>query len=206
MVHGDPPAVTVSGRVVANGVAIDGKAGRARVAAVLRAGPRRQPRRSERHHAAQRGGPGQRRDVRGRAAAQPELPGPALRLRPARRRAPTSFAVAAADAPIGDVTMAASAELKVNVESAPGVLATFAELVLIPYDDPAATGAPAAQRLQPVPGLRADAGSARRRPPQPATGRCEPTGSSTCTAPPGHYYVYATRGPFASIDSARGRP
>ena len=41
------------------------------------------------------------------------------------------------------MTSTASADLKVTVESSPGVPVSYAELVLIPFDDPALTGAPA---------------------------------------------------------------
>ncbi len=46
------------------------------------------------------------------------------------------------DLSIGDLTITASANLTVAVESSPGVPVTYAELVLIPFDDPATTGAP----------------------------------------------------------------
>ena len=63
-----------------------------------------------------------------------------------------------------------------------------------------------AQPLQPVPRLRADARPARRR-----LARLQPRAHhqrarSTCALPPGHYYVYATRGPVRQHRPRRGRP
>jgi hypothetical protein len=116
----------------------------------------------------------------------------------------TSFAVADGDVSIGDVTITASANLKVNVESSPGVPVTYAELVLIPFDDPATTGAPTASLYSLFPGCAPMLG-----PPHGGSPACNrlvtgpgTKGSFDFHAPPGHYYVYATRGPFSSIDRA----
>jgi hypothetical protein len=82
------------------------------------------------------------------------------------------------------------------------VPANYAELVVIPYDDPAATNAtaPSMYSLFPgcVPMLGPPDGAA------PACNRALPyaKGQFDLLIPPGHYYVYATRGPFASIDRA----
>ncbi len=83
-VHGDPPAVTVTGRMVANGAPgrQPGRAGR--LIAVLRAGLRPRPRRSDAPNALERSGSAGRRQLRRRAAAQPRLPRATVRVRAAR--------------------------------------------------------------------------------------------------------------------------
>ena len=103
---------------------------------------------------------------------------------------------------IGDVTITASAQLTVNVESSPGVPVTYAELVLIPVADPADdAGAPVPSLYSLFPGCAPmlgppDGGS-------PACNRALTTnGSFNLALPPGQYYVYATRGPFSSLDRA----
>jgi len=115
--------------------------------------------------------------------------------------APTSFAVAAADESIGDITITASAKLKVNVETAPGVPASFAEVVLVPLIDPATSGAPIPSIYSLFPGCLPMLG-----PPDGAAPACNraltTNGQFDMLAPPGQYYVYATRGPFSSIDVA----
>jgi hypothetical protein len=80
-VHGDPPAVNVTGRLVANGAPVDPASGRA--ASLLFYEPAR--RRPRPHHPLERGRPLQRWLVPGGAAAQPQLPRPALRFRAAGR-------------------------------------------------------------------------------------------------------------------------
>ena len=84
-VHGDPPAVNVSGRLVANGAPIDPASGRA--ASLLFYEPAGGPNVDDPHphHPLERSRPRQRRLVPGGAAAQPQLPRPALRFRSAGR-------------------------------------------------------------------------------------------------------------------------
>ena len=97
MVHGDPPAVTVTGRVVAGGVPIDGRSGKA--ASLLfyepafGANPDDESRRTPWSEAV----PGPDGKLPGHAAARPELPRSALRVRAARGARRRSFAVARGD-------------------------------------------------------------------------------------------------------------
>ncbi|HEY4392408.1 MAG TPA: hypothetical protein VGP64_00015 [Polyangia bacterium] len=203
LVHGDPPAVTVSGRVVANGVGVDGHAGRG--ASLLFYEPAPGP------------NPDDPAGITPRNEVVPDSNGNfAVALPPNRSyrvqayafglpaAAPTSFAVAATDASIGDLTIPASAELNVAVESAPGVPASFAELVVIPIADPAVTGAavPSVYSLFPgcVPMLGPPDGAS------PACNRALTADKAPFTKllvpAPGQYHVYATRGPFSSIDVA----
>jgi hypothetical protein len=202
LVHGDPPAVTVSGQVVSNGVGVDGRAGRG--ASLLFYEPAPGP------------NPDDPNGITPRNEVVPDSTGSFTVALPPNRSyrvqpyafglpaaAPTSFAVAEADESIGDLTIPASAELNVTVESAPGVPANYAELVLIPIEAPAVTGAaiPSVYSLFPgcVPMLGPPDGAA------PACNRA----LSAKQAPfkllvpaPGQYHVYATGGPFASIDVA----
>ena len=113
-----------------------------------------------------------------------------------------SFTVAGADQSydIGDVSITASAHLTVTVESSPGVPASYAELVMIPVDapDPNATP-PSVYSLFPgcIPMLGPPDGDA------PACNRAlTRNGRFDLAIPPGQYYVYATRGPFATLDRA----
>jgi hypothetical protein len=202
LVHGDPPAVNVKGRVVANGVAVNGNAGRG--ASLLVYEPAPGPNVDDPNGITPRNEVVPASDGTFAVALPPNR---SYRLQPYAfglpAAAPTSFAVAAADVDIGDVTMTASAELKVTVESAPGVPANFAELVLIPTDDPAATGAPTPSMYSLFPGCVPMLG-----PPDGAGPACNRAltansqGQFDVLAPPGDYYVYATRGPFASLGRA----
>ena len=74
---------------------------------------------------------------------------------------------------------------------------TYAELVVVPVD--ARTGNERAQPLRTVRGLQSDARPAARR-----LARLQPRDHARrafdLLIPPGHYYVYATRGPFATLD------
>ncbi|HEY6477973.1 MAG TPA: CehA/McbA family metallohydrolase, partial [Polyangia bacterium] len=203
LVHGDPPAVTVSGRVVANGVPVDGRAGRG--ASLLFYEP------------AAGSNPDDPNGITPRNEVVPASDGTFQLALPPNRSyrvqpyafglpaaTPASFAVAGADAAIGDITVTASAELLVNVETAPNVPANFAELVLIPQDDPAATNAPTPSLYSLFPGCLPMLG-----PPDGAAPACNRAltandkGQFDLAVPPGLYYVYATRGPFASIDRAQ---
>ncbi len=203
MVHGDPAAVTVTGRVVVSGTPVDGQSGRA--ASLLFYEPASGPDPDDENHRTPW------------SEAVPGSDGTFSVTLPANRgyrvqpyafglpaAKPTSFVVTGATAgpfAIGDLTMTASAQLTVSVESSPGVPATYAEIVVIPVDDPATSGAPAPSLYSLFPGCTPmlgppDGGS-------PACNRALTTnGRLTLAVPPGQYYVYATRGPFASLDRA----
>src|SRR6185312_15832489 len=90
----------------------------------------------------------------------------------------------------------------VSVQSAPGVPATYSEVIVIPVDDPATTGAPTPSLYGLFPGCSPMLG-----PPHggaPACNRAFPFNGSLANLalPPGRYFVYATRGPFATLDRA----
>jgi hypothetical protein len=115
---------------------------------------------------------------------------------------PTSFAVAQNDVDIGDVTLTASAHVLASVSTVPGQPAdttTFEELVIVPVGAPA-TDAPAPSVYGRFAGCDPMLG-----PPyggSPACNRMIKRGTFSLLVPPGRYYVYATRGPFATIDRA----
>ena len=122
-----------------------------------------------------------------------------------RPRPPTSFAVERGRRGHGRHHAAGvRAPDGATVTTAPGQPAagptTYAELVLVPVERRRRHASP--QLVRPVPGLRSDAGTAARRLARRATARSPSTGSFDLLIPPGHYYVYATRGPFATIDRA----
>jgi hypothetical protein len=201
--HGDPPPVTVSGRVVANGVPVDSGDGRA--ASLLFYEPAFGPDPDD----PTRRIPWNEAVPAADGTFQVQLPANrAYRVQPYAFGVPagpaSSFAVtdaAAGPFAIGDVSIAAPAHLKVNVETSPGVPANFAELVLIPVDDPAATGAPAPSLYSLFPGCVPMLG-----PPNGDSPACNraltATGSFDLAVPAGKFFVYATRGPFASLDRA----
>src|SRR4029077_8048935 len=65
----------------------------------------------------------------------------------------SSFVVGSADADIGDLTITGSAQLTVTIQSAPGVQQPLpAELVVIPVEDPAQSGAPLPSMYRLFPG------------------------------------------------------
>ncbi|HEX3904189.1 MAG TPA: CehA/McbA family metallohydrolase [Polyangia bacterium] len=200
MVHGDPPAVTVTGRVVANGAPVDGQAGRA--ASLLFYEP----------------APGANLDDPTRVTPWNEVvpgsdgtfsvalpPNRSYRVQPYAFGLPaaaaSSFVVAAGDVAIGDVTITASAKLTVDVQSSPGVAASYAELVVIPVDDPNTPGTPVPSLYSLFPGCAPMLG-----PPDGGSPACNRAitinGHFDVALPAGQYYVYATRGPFASLDRA----
>jgi hypothetical protein len=202
-VHGDPPAVTVTGQVVANGTPVDSQSGRA--ASLLFYEPAFGPDPDD---------PTRRRPWNEAVPAADgtfsvTLPaGRAYRVQPYAfglpAGPPASFVLAgASDTPtsIGDISITASANLTVNVESSPGVTATFAELVVIPVEDPAGSGAPTPSVYSLFPGCAPMLG-----PPDGDSPACNRAltrnGQFILAMPPGQYYVYATRGPFATLDRA----
>ncbi|HVY39485.1 MAG TPA: CehA/McbA family metallohydrolase [Polyangia bacterium] len=202
-VHGDPPAVTVTGRMVANGAPVDSRAGRA--ASLLFYEPAFGPdpddptRRTPWNEAVPLG------DGSFGVALPPNR---AYRVQPYAFGLPagpaSSFAVTTADAgpfPIGDISITASSHLTVNVQSAPGVLASYAELVVIPVDDPGASGAPVPSLYSLFPGCAPMLG-----PPDGGSPACNRAltfnGRFDLLLPPGKFFVYGTRGPFATLDRA----
>ena len=79
----------------------------------------------------------------------------------------------------------------------------YAELVLVPVGRPTPAAVPP-PLLRAVRGLRADARARRTAVRRRATARSPPTGRFDLLVPPGRYYVYATRGPFATPRSHDG--
>jgi hypothetical protein len=112
----------------------------------------------------------------------------------------TSFAVEEADVnDLGDITLPPSALLNATVTTASGQQTdTFAELVLVP-----ATAQSADLPVPSVYGLFPGC-DPMLGPPHGGSPACNraisANGSFTLLIPPGHYFVYATRGPFATID------
>jgi hypothetical protein len=200
MVHGDPPAVTVSGRLIANGAPVNAWAGRA--ASLLFYEPAAGANPDDPNGITPRNEVVPASDGTFQVALPPDR---SYRVQPYAfglpAAAPVSFAVAAADAMIGDITVTASAELKVTVESSPGVPVNYAELVLIPIEDPAVTHAPMPSLYSLFPGCLPMLG-----PPDGAAPACNraltTNGQFDLAVPPGSYHVYATKGPFSSIDIA----
>jgi hypothetical protein len=201
MLHGEAAPVTVTGRVVAGGTPISGGSGRA--ASLLFYEPAfgpdpDDPARRKPWSEAVPGGVGRFSVV---------LPADrTYRVQPYAfglpAAPPTSFVVgrdAAVD--IGDLTLTASARLKARVVSGPGQTmpdtVTFAELVLIPVDRPSGEEVPSFYGL--FPGCTPMLG-----PPHGGSPACNRAvtgnGEFDLLIPPGHYYVYATRGPFATLD------
>src|SRR5579871_1408738 len=203
-VHGDPPAVTVTGRVVSNGVPVDPQSGRA--ASLLFYEP----------------APAPNVDDPTRVIPWTEVvpqsdgtfsvslpPNRSYRVQPYAFGVPTaaagSFIVGSSPVSIGDLTIAASAQLNVQVQSAPGVGADAAELVIIPVPDAdgSASAAPVPSMYSLFPGCAPMLG-----PPDGASPACNRAltmnmnGRFQVSLPPGHYYVYGTRGPFSSLDRA----
>ncbi len=219
LVHGDPPAVTVKGRVVANGAPVNPRSGSA--ASLLFYEPAAGPNVDDPTGITPWNEVVPASDGTFQVALPPNRN---YRVQPYAFGLPAgaaaSFIAADTDLSIGDVTITASADLTVTVESSPGVPVTYAELVLIPFDDPAATGAPVPSLYGLFAGCPPTAAPSNGGSP-PCTSTlvvCAPMlgppdgGSPACNraltvngsfelaVPPGHYYVYATRGPFSSID------
>jgi hypothetical protein len=199
-VHGDPPAVTVTGRVVTAAGQLDSHDGRA--ASLLFYEP----------------APGLDPDAEaGRLPRTEAVPGPdgtfqvdlppnrVYRVQPYAfglpAGPPSSFAVATADTSpvkIGDITLPAAGHLVATVEELPGKPATYAELVLIPIDAPAPS-APSPSLYGLFSGCDPMLGAPHGG--SPACNRALTTnGQFDLLVPAGRYYAYATRGPFASLD------
>jgi hypothetical protein len=201
LVHGEPPPVTVTGRVVTGGVPVEGQSGRG--ASLLfyepafGANPDDEARRKPWSEAVP--GLGGRFTVTLPAnrsyRVQPHAFG-----RPAS--AASSFVVGAgggAPVDIGDITITASARLKATVDLVPRqpANASYVELVVVPFDAP--TPANRASLYGLFPGCDPMLG-----PPHGGTPACNRAltsdGNFDVLLPAGHYFVYATAGPFASID------
>jgi hypothetical protein len=197
MVHGDPPAVVVSGRVVTGAGPLDGRDGRAASLLFYEPAPGADPDDETLRRPWTETVPGA--DGRFRVELPPNR---IYRIAPYAfgrlAAAPSSLAVATADVDAGDLTLVRAGHLLATVEVNPGERATYAELVVIPADAPAASEA--------SPSLYgAFAGcNPMLGPPHggsPACNRALTTdGHFDLLVPPGRYFVYATRGPFASLD------
>jgi hypothetical protein len=199
-VHREPAAVTVSGRVVTiAGAPLNARGGRA--ASLLFYEPA--------------SGAGVDPDDETRRLPRTEVvPGPDGRYhvdlppnrvyrvqpyafgRPASP--PRSLSVGTASVDAGDLALERAAHLTATVEASPGVPAAFAELVLIPVDAPA-PGAVSPSLYGSFEGCDPMLGPAHGG--SPACNRAlTADGRFDLLVPPGRYYVYATRGPFASLD------
>ena len=110
-----------------------------------------------------------------------------------------SIAVGTEDLDAGDISIQPAARLLVRVEGDAGARAPFAEIVLVPVDRPPT--APDA-----LPSLYGIFGGCvpMLGPPHGGSPACNRAlvvdGQIELLVPPGHYFVYATRGPFASLD------
>jgi hypothetical protein len=197
LLHGDPSPVTVTGRVVTATQPFDGRGGRA--ASLLFYEPAAGPDPDAvagtvpRTEAVP--------DAEGRFSVQLP-PNRVYRVQPWAFGLPTgpasSFAVGASNVDAGDLTIAPAAHLIANVESGVGRAATYAELVMIPVDAPA-PGSIAPSLYGNFEGCDPMLGAPHGG--SPACNRALTTdGHFDLRVPPGHYYVYATTGPFASLD------
>ncbi len=122
---------------------------------------------------------------------------------PLTNGAPTTFAVAREDVDLDDITVTAPAHLVVNVKSRDplaGESTRFAEVVVVPSDPSRADETPTFYGL--FPGCEPMLG-----PPHGASPACNRVltredGTIDFLVPPGRYHVYASRGPFATLDRA----
>jgi hypothetical protein len=197
-VHGDPAGVTVTGRVVAGGAPFDGQAGRAASLLFYEPAPGSNP--DDPAHRIPWSEAVPATDGTFQVTLPPDrsyrvqpyafgLPAPAM-----------SFAVGHDPVSIGDLTLTASARLHAIVQTTQGqapVPGTYAELVVIPMNP--STTAPTFYGL--FPGCEPMLG-----PPHGGTPACNRAltdrGTFDVLLPPGAYFVYATRGPFATLDRA----
>ncbi|HVR63436.1 MAG TPA: CehA/McbA family metallohydrolase [Polyangia bacterium] len=201
MIAGEPSPVTVTGRVLAAGTPVPANS-EGRLGSLLFYEP----------------APGANPDLEsGRRPWTEAVPGPdgrfSVALPPNRsyRIQPYAFgrpagpaaaiAVGADNLDAGDLTIAPAARLQVTVQGDAGALARFAELILIPFDRPPT--APDA-----LPSLYGIFGGCvpMLGPPHGGSPACNRAlvvdGRADLLVPPGHYFVYATRGPFATLDRA----
>jgi hypothetical protein len=195
--HGDPPAVPVTGRVVTAAGPLDGRDGRAASLLFYEPAPGANPDDETRRVPRTEAVP----DAQGHFSVTLP-PNRVYRIQPYAfglpAAAPSSIAVGTTGFDAGDITFARAAHLTATVESVQGQPATFAELVIVPADTPAA-GAPSPSLYGLFPGCDPMLG-----PPHGGSPACNraltTTGRFDLLVPPGHYFVYGTRGPFASLD------
>jgi hypothetical protein len=199
-VHGDAAAVTVTGHVVTSTGTLDGQDGRAASLLFYEPAAGADP-----------------DDENGRIPRTEAVPGPdgsfQVDLPPSRvyrvqpyafglpAGPPSSFAVATRGAlpvDIGDITLQPAGRLVASVEDLPNHPATYAELVLIPFEAPAAS-APAPSLYGLFSGCNPMLGAPHGG--SPACNRAlTANGQFDLLVPAGRSSVYATRGPFASLD------
>jgi hypothetical protein len=197
LVHGDAPAVTVTGRVVTTAGPLDGRDGRAASLLFYEPAPGADPDDETRRLPRTEAVPGS--DGRFHVTLPPNR---LYRLQPFAfglpAAPPSSFALGTDELDLSDLTLPRSGHLVATVEELPGEPATYAELVLVPAPAPPATAAtPSLYGLFPGcdPMLGAPHGGS------PACNRALTTnGRFDLLVPPGRYFVYATRGPFAALD------
>jgi hypothetical protein len=200
MVHGEPPPVTISGRVVAGGRPVDALSGRA--ASLLFYEPAFGPAPDD---PARRLPWSEVVPGNGGRFSVTLPPDRAYRVQPYAfglpAGPPTSFVVSRQDADIGDLTLTASAHLAGTVATTTGQttpeMMTYAELVIVPVAPAAGAEPPSLYGLfagcNPMLGPRHGG--------TPACNRAlTHDGRFDLLIPAGQYYVYATRGPFASLD------
>jgi hypothetical protein len=204
IVHAETPPVTVTGQVVAGGVPISGDSGRAASLLFYEPAPGPDPDDPVRRTPWSEAVPNS--DGRFVAALPADR---AYRVQPyafgVPAAAPTSFLVGRDDVDIGDLTLPAPARLRATVTSAPGQSTpdpvTYAELVLIPIERPM-PGSESPSLYGLFPGCNPMLGPPHGN--SPACNRAvTANGSFDLLIPAGQYYVYATRGPFATLDRAR---
>ena len=198
-VHGDPAAVPVSGRVVVGGVPFDGQSGRAASLLFYEPAPGANP--DDPSHRVPWSEAVPLADGTFQASLPPNR---SYRVQPYAFGLPAapaaSFAVGHDPVNIGDLTLTASAHLHAIVNKTATTPATYAEVVVIPVE--AGTNRPAPTFYGLFPGCDPMLGPPHGR--APACNRAlTVNGQLDLLLPPGDYYVYATRGPFASLDRAR---
>jgi hypothetical protein len=199
-VHGEPQAATVSGRVVAGGRPVDAQSGRA--ASLLFYEPAFGP------------DPDDPARITPWSEVVPKPDGTfsvslptarSYRVRPYAFGLPAgpaaSFAVTPGDVDVGDITMTAAAHIHATVTTVPGQPGpdpqAYAELVIVPVEHPAGTEGPSLYGL--FPGCNPMLGPPHGAP--PACNRAlTANGVFDLLIPAGHYYLYVTRGPFATLD------
>jgi hypothetical protein len=196
MVHSEPAPVTVTGRVVANGAPFDARGGRAASLLFYEPAPGADPDDDAHRLPWSEAVPGP--DGRFQVTLPPDR---VYRIMPyAFGRAagpPTSIAVGTDGQDVGDISVERAGRLLATVESGVGARATYAELILIPFERP--SSAAAASLYGDFAGCAPMLG-----PPHGGSPACNRAltvdGKFDLLVPPGRYYVYATRGPFSTLD------
>jgi hypothetical protein len=191
----EPAPVTVTGRVVANGAPFDGRDGRAASLLFYEPAPGGDPDAPSLRTPWSEAVPG--KDGRFQVVLPP---GRAFRAQPHAfgrpAGTPVAFSTGAPTMDIGDVAVERPARLLVVVEDEAKVPVPYADLVLVPAEPPAPGTAPSMYGL--FGGCTPMLG-----PPHGASPACNRAlvvdGKVELLAPPGHYFAYATRGPFATL-------